>query len=101
MRRARIQQDGFDSYRVPLAQDVVKVSIHLHEGAPSIGPLGTKGAGEVPILNVGATVACAVANATGRRVQELPLTPTRVLALIQDRATPLDLPHARFAGFGR
>jgi CO/xanthine dehydrogenase Mo-binding subunit len=97
----RIQQEGFESYRAPLAQDVVKVSIHLYEGAPSIGPLGAKGAGEVPILNVGATVACAVASATGRRVQELPLTPPRVLSLIQGRATPLDLPHARLAGFGR
>ena len=48
----RIAQDGFETYRVPLAQDVVPVEIDLYEGAPSIGPLGAKGAGEVPILNV-------------------------------------------------
>jgi CO/xanthine dehydrogenase Mo-binding subunit len=78
---------------VPLAQDVVPVEISLYEGAPSIGPLGTKGAGEVPILNVPAAVACAVANATGRRVQETPLTPPRVLELLLDRNRPLDFPH--------
>jgi hypothetical protein len=55
--------------------------------------LGTKGAGEVPILNVGATVACAVTNATGKRVQELPLTPPRVLELLLDRKPDLALPH--------
>lgn len=89
----RIRQNGLETYRVPLAEDVVPVDISLYEGAPSIGPLGTKGAGEVPILNVPAAIACAVANATGKRVQEIPLTPPRVLALLTDRDPPLDLAH--------
>jgi CO/xanthine dehydrogenase Mo-binding subunit len=88
-----VRQNSFETYRVPLALDVVPVEISLYEGAPSMGPLGTKGAGEVPILNVGATIACAVANATGRRVQELPLTPPRVLELILDRKPDLTFPH--------
>jgi hypothetical protein len=54
----------------------------LYEGAPSSGPLGAKGAGEVPILAVGAAVACAVADAVKRPVSRLPLTPPRVLALV-------------------
>lgn len=90
-----IRQKSFETYRVPLAGDVVPVAIELHEGAPSIGPLGTKGAGEVPILNVGATVACAVANATGKTVSELPLTPPRVLALLIDEAQAPVFPHIR------
>jgi CO/xanthine dehydrogenase Mo-binding subunit len=89
----RICQTGLETYRVPLAQDVVPVEISLFEGAPSIGPLGTKGAGEVPILNVAAAIACAVSNATGRRVQELPLTPPRVLELILGNNKTLDLRH--------
>ena len=89
----RIAQSGFETYRLPLAQDVVAVSIDLYEGAPSIGPLGTKGAGEVPILNVGAAVACAVANATGKSVNSLPLTPPRVLAMMSSTSAPPDLPH--------
>jgi len=89
----RIRQDSLETYRVPLAADVVPVDISLYEGAPSIGPLGTKGAGEVPILNVGAAIACAVANAIGRRVAELPLTPPRVLELILGNDRPLTLPH--------
>ena len=89
----RVCQNGFETYRVPLALDVVPVEISLYEGAPSVGPLGTKGAGEVPILNVGATIACAVANPTGKRVQELPLTPPRVLELLLDRKGDLRLPH--------
>ena len=89
----RIRQAGLETYRVPLAQDVVPVEIDLYEGAPSIGPLGTKGAGEVPILNVPAVIACAVANATGQRVQEIPLTPPRVLELMLGDNRPLEFPH--------
>ena len=89
----RIRQTGFETYRVPLAQDVVPVAVSLYEGALSIGPFGAKGAGEVPILNVGATVACAVSNAIERKVEELPLTPPRVLELMLDMKKPLDFPH--------
>ncbi len=89
----RIRQESLETYRVPLAQDVVPVEISLYEGAPSVGPLGTKGAGEVPILNVAAAVACAVANATGQRVQEIPLTPPRVLELLLGKNNTLELSH--------
>lgn len=86
-------QEGFETYLLPLALDVVPVEFDLYEGAPSCGPLGTEGAGEVPILNVGATIACAVANATGKQVSELPLTPPKVLALLDDRKPPLRHDH--------
>lgn len=91
----RIRQDSLETYRVPLAQDTVPVQFELYEGAPSIGPLGVKGAGEVPILNPPAAIACAVANATGRRVDQLPLTPPRVLGYLLEREAGLELPHIR------
>ena len=72
-RAGRINQDSFESYKIPSASDAVPIRLEMFEGAPSIGPLGTKGAGEVLTLNVGATIACAVANATGKQVSELPL----------------------------
>jgi CO/xanthine dehydrogenase Mo-binding subunit len=86
-------QKGFETYRIPMAGDVLPIEFDLFEGAPSCGPLGTKGAGEVPILNVGASVACAVANATGKPVNELPLTPPRVFALIEDETETLTHHH--------
>jgi CO/xanthine dehydrogenase Mo-binding subunit len=88
-----LEQPGFEQYLLPLAPDVVPVEIELYEGAPSLGPFGTKGAGEIPILNVGATVACAVARATGKDVCELPLTPPRVLSLLRSESSKLDHSH--------
>jgi CO/xanthine dehydrogenase Mo-binding subunit len=89
----RLAQSGFETYRLPLAGDSVPVRIDLHEGAPSIGPLGAKGAGEVPILNVGAAVACAVADAIDRPVHRLPLTPVRVLGLLLGAEEDVSLRH--------
>ncbi|MCW2724927.1 MAG: xanthine dehydrogenase family protein molybdopterin-binding subunit [Frankiales bacterium] len=90
----QFRQRGFESYRLPLLRDVVAVQADLYEGAPSYGPLGAKGAGEVPILPVAAAVACAVADATGRRVQRIPLTPPRVLGLLlDDPEGPVELGH--------
>ena len=91
--QGRIRQTGLETYRAPLALDVVPVEVHLHEGAPSRGPLGAKGAGEIPILNVAATVASAVADATGCRPEEIPLTPPRVLAMMLGRNPKVELPH--------
>lgn len=91
--QGRILQSGLETFRVPLAQDVVPVDIVLHEGAPSIGPLGVKGAGEVPILNVPAAVACAAAIATGTRIQEIPLTAPRMLAMMDGLKEELNFPH--------
>lgn len=88
-------QEGFENYRIPLAVDTIPIEFDLYEGAPSVGPLGTKGAGEVPILNVGATIACAVANATGKQVSALPLTPPKIMALIDDRNPQLRHDHIR------
>ncbi len=88
-----IEQEGFESYRLPLATDSVAVEIELFEDVPSYGPFGVKGAGEIPIMSVGAAVACALAAATGTNVQQLPLTPPRVQRLISGEEPAVELNH--------
>ena len=88
-------QKGFETYKVPGSLDVIPIEFHLFEGAPSIGPLGLKGAGEIPILNVGAAIGCAVANATGKSVHQLPLSPPNVLKVIDGYYENLDFSHIK------
>jgi len=45
------------------------------------GPYGARGVGEPPVIATAAAVANAIADATGRRMTELPMTPPRVLGL--------------------
>ena len=61
--RVGVRQTGFERCRIPGALDLPRVETILHEG----GPLGFKRAGEVPILDGPAAVACAVSNAVGGR----------------------------------
>lgn len=70
---------GLLDYRIPTVQDVPPhLEIVALEGYKGSGPAGAKGVGEPPIIPVPAAVANAVADATGARVRELPLTPERV-----------------------
>ena len=77
----------FADYIMPGSTEVPAAEILLTEDAPSpLNPLGIKGAGEGGINAVGAAVASAIDDALGRpgAVTELPVTPRRLLALMQD-----------------
>ena len=51
----------------------------IEEDDPHVNPMGTKGIGEIGIVGTAAAVANAVANATGIRVRDLPITPDKLL----------------------
>ncbi|MEE2996887.1 MAG: xanthine dehydrogenase family protein molybdopterin-binding subunit [Pseudomonadota bacterium] len=77
----------FADYIMPGSTEVPEADILLTEDAPSpLNPLGIKGAGEGGINAVGAAVASAIDDALGRpcAVTELPVTPRRLLSLIND-----------------
>lgn len=86
----RLLNPGLLDYRLLTIRDVpAHVEIFAREGHLGSGPGGAKGIGEPPIIPVPAAVANAVADATGSRVHELPLTPERVaraLGLISSEA---------------
>ena len=51
-------------------------------------PFGARGVGEVPIVPPMAAVANAIADATGIRLRDLPMSPPRLLAAL-DQAAPM------------
>jgi CO/xanthine dehydrogenase Mo-binding subunit len=75
----------FADYLMPTSCEVVPVDILALEDAPSpLNPLGIKGAGEAGVTAVGAALASAVDDALQMpgAITELPITPQRVLALV-------------------
>jgi len=74
----RMLNPGLLDYRIPTILEVPPIDVVAIEGFLGAGPFGAKGVGEPPIIPVPAAVANAVADATGARVAELPLTPERV-----------------------
>lgn len=69
---------SFVSYAVPTVDRVPPMELEVVEVPAPDGPFGAKGVGEPPVVGVAAAVANAVAEATGVRVRDLPLTPERV-----------------------
>ncbi len=82
-----VQAGLFANYLIPNAQDFPDVLVGIIESGEGKGPLGARGIGEPPIGNVAATIASAIQDAIGIRPAQLPMTPERVLALIDLRAT--------------
>ncbi len=84
----RLENPGFLDYRVPVASDMPMIDTVMVEVPNPRHPFGARGVGEVPIVPPMAAVANAIADATGIRLRDLPMSPPRVLAAI-DHSEPM------------
>jgi CO/xanthine dehydrogenase Mo-binding subunit len=69
-------------YLLPYSADLPDVRAIIVESGEGKGPFGARGIGEPPIGNPAATIASAVAAATGARITRLPISPERLLEAI-------------------
>ena len=76
------ENPGFLDYRVPVASDLPMIDTQIVEIPNVTHPFGVRGVGETPIIAPLPAVATAVGQAINKPVTELPLSPPRVLALI-------------------
>jgi xanthine dehydrogenase YagR molybdenum-binding subunit len=68
-------------YKIPTMADIPAIEVIFVDGADTVANhTGAKGLAEPPIIGVAPAVANAVADALGREVTEIPLTPWRVLS---------------------
>ena len=77
--KGRLSNAGFLDYRMPVASDMPFIDTVVVEEPNTDHPFGVKGVGEVNIVPTMAAVANAVANAVGRRMDALPISPPRLL----------------------
>ena len=73
-RNGRIMNPSLAEYHVPVHLDVPPIDVIWTDVADPHTPMGAHGIGEIGITGVGAAVANAVFNATGKRVRDLPIT---------------------------
>jgi len=69
----------FLDYRIPTCYDLPMIETILVEVPDPNHPYGVRGAGEVPIVPPPAAIAAAIYQAVGVRMNELPMSPPRVL----------------------
>ena len=82
----KLDNPGFLDYRCPVASDLPMIDTVLVEVPNPNHPFGVRGVGEVPIIPPMAAVANAVSNAVGVRLKDLPMSPPKVLASLNNGA---------------
>jgi xanthine dehydrogenase YagR molybdenum-binding subunit len=78
-RSGRIMNPSLAGYHLPVHLDVPRIDVTWTDIPDPLSPMGAHGIGEIGITGVGAAVANAIYNATGRRVRDLPITPDKLL----------------------
>ncbi len=84
----QVLASNFGEFRIPAATDVPALRTVLVDGGKGVGPANVKAVGELTNVPVAAAVANAVADATGVRVRQLPITAERVYWAIRHRGRP-------------
>jgi xanthine dehydrogenase molybdenum-binding subunit len=82
--KGSLRNAGFLDYRMPTCLDLPLIETTIVEVPGPDNPLGIRGVGEVSIVPPPAAAANAVYRAIGVRINELPMSPPRVLKAIQD-----------------
>ena len=82
----QLRTGSFVDYAIPSMGAMPPVDLEIVEVPAPDGPFGAKGIGEAPVIAAAAAVANAIAAATGVRMRELPMTPGRVWAALNNGA---------------
>jgi CO/xanthine dehydrogenase Mo-binding subunit len=81
-KNGRMDNSGFLDYRIPVASDLPKIDTVMVEIPNPAHPYGVKGVGEIPLVPPLAAIANAIADAIGKRLYELPMSPPKVLKVL-------------------
>ena len=83
-KNGRMDNSGFLDYRIPVASDLPKIDTVMVEIPNPAHPYGVKGVGEIPLVPPLAAIANAIAGAIGKRLYELPMSPPKVLKVLDE-----------------
>jgi 4-hydroxybenzoyl-CoA reductase alpha subunit len=73
-------------YKSPTSLDMPEIDTELIEHPDPRGPFGAKEVGQGPLLPIMPAVANAVYDAVGVRIDEVPITPEKILKALDDKA---------------
>lgn len=83
MDKGRILNPSFHEYKLPTASDIPNIYFYPIETDDPEGPYGAKGVGEAPLIPTTAAIANAVSDALGIEINDLPISPEKVLRAIK------------------
>lgn len=81
--QGQMRNASFLDYRMPTALDLPMIDCVILETPADDGAFGIRGVGEPPIIPPPASIANAIKDATGARMERLPMSPERVFATMK------------------
>ncbi len=78
----RLQNPGFLDYRIPVCSDLPMIDTQILEIPNPNHPYGVRGVGETSIVPPLAAIGNAISNAIGVRMTQVPMSPPRILAAL-------------------
>jgi xanthine dehydrogenase YagR molybdenum-binding subunit len=82
----KVLTTNLHDYKIPTIKDTPEIEVIIvSEGDEIINNTGVKGLGEPATIPTSGAIANAVANAIGVRVKSLPITPDKILIVLQDQ----------------
>ena len=77
--------DSFATYKILSMLDMPDIEVILVEEPVASGPYGAKGVGEPGMVNVAPSIANALYDALGVRINSLPMTPEKILKALETK----------------
>jgi len=78
----RIDQSSLTDYIIPTSKDTLPFDVEFVDNPYDGGPFGAKGAGELTIIGAAPAYAAAVEQAVRKPVHTIPITPERLLEVL-------------------
>ena len=72
------------NYIMPTSMDVPPIRVFFEERPYARGPAGAKGIGELPLDGTAPAIANAIAHATGADVRQIPITPEKLMEMLEN-----------------
>jgi CO/xanthine dehydrogenase Mo-binding subunit len=82
-REGRMANAQMTNYIMPTSMDLPPIRVFFEEVPYPHGPAGAKGIGELPMDGGAPAIANAVSHAVGVNVARVPITPERLMALLE------------------
>ncbi len=82
----RVLNAGFTDYKIPTAREMAfPIELDFVETHDEFGPFGAKGVGEPGLVPTAPAIANAIYDAVGVRIRDLPITPEKLLAALEEK----------------
>lgn len=85
LKDGKVLNPSFVDYKIPTADDIPEMIIKFIENPEETGPFGARGVAEPAMVPSAPAIANAIYNATGIRLNTMPLTAEKVLTAIKEK----------------